>query len=450
VTTEKLNEKTRNFDNTVRSCDPEAVSRLSEEIDRLKEQGFDVSIGWTEDEAYQSPEMIHGIYKYLHKRDRVLAGYRRQITRQSLAGQAINWARSIMPSARSRRAYEIDQQLEPLRDELLFGASETNSQPWHQQRGRALALLTIAAAHDLKVDGEGGGIYETMSGLLDESVLDYQFGENSNLGGMNLAEALVWSEQEFSGRNYRQAKERAARRVRQTREFTRAKTTRKFKDVVQYCTDSLGIRSRKEEMNREVHDYVESRLRDGEDISQMTVMSFGCGTALPLLEVMSRVKNETNGQCPTIILLDQDPLALASAAKLAEKMGLSDNIQLECHRLFSKLGSPLDLGKILKDRQLDISEDSGLREYLPDGVYRKLTKETWQHLKDDGLMITGNMNKNRPQAEFLHGMMGWKPRVIMRRVDKGFRLHKEAGIASEKTRARITRDGVYTLFFSVK
>lgn len=447
---EKVSVRPGNLEPTLYDCDPAALYRLEQEIADLKEQGLDVSVGRTYDRAYKSPEEITRIYSYLHESDGILANYRRGLTRGSLAVRALYLVGAVLPGIRRKIDYEMDRRLEPVRTKRLFGASETDSQPWHQQRGRALALLTIASAHDLRVAGEDGGLYDTMSGPLDMSVIDYRFGdENSNLGGKSLAEALIWSEQQFSGKSFEEARRRTERRLVQTREFLEARTTRKFKDVVQYCTDSLGIRSRKEEMNQEVHDYIKKRLDNGEGVDGMTVMSFGCGTALPMLEVMQQIKEESN-QCPKIILLDQDPLALASAAVLADKMGLSGNIQLECHRLFSRCGSPLDLKKVLGERKIDISEDSGLREYLPDTVYMNLTKETWKHLREGGLMVTGNMNKNRPQAEFLHGMMGWKPKVIMRSIADGFRLHGKAGVDSRNTRARVTRDGVYTLFFSTK
>ena len=65
-------------------------------------------------------------------------------------------------------------------------------------------------------------------------------------------------------------------------------------------------------------------------------------------------------------------------------------------------------------------------------------------------MTTGNMNKNRPQAEFLHGLMGWPIPVQMRNVKDIVSLHQEAGVPMGASRLRITQDGVYTLCFSTK
>lgn len=61
-------------------------------------------------------------------------------------------------------------------------------------------------------------------------------------------------------------------------------------------------------------------------------------------------------------------------------------------------------------------------------------------------MITGNMNVNRPQKEFLHGLMGWVPKVTMRSIKEGFELLQKSGISKESIEATVTASGVYTVF----
>ena len=219
-----------------------------------------------------------------------------------------------------------------------------------------------------------------------------------------------------------------------------------FKDIVQYCTDSLGIRSRKEEVHKEINRHVDA---SGED--SFLMMSVGCGTALPMLEVMHDLK--TKGKTAKMILVDQDPIALAAAAELARQLGLEDSIEIHCNQLFVRDGNKtrmMDLQEVLQGRELDVCEDSGLREYFPDAMYEDLTRQAWSALADGGLMTTGNMNKNRPQADFLHGLMGWPIKVRMRNIRDVTRLHAKAGVPAEKSRLRVTQDGVYTLCFSTK
>ena len=61
-------------------------------------------------------------------------------------------------------------------------------------------------------------------------------------------------------------------------------------------------------------------------------------------------------------------------------------------------------------------------------------------------MITGNMNVNRPQKEFLHGLMGWVPKVRMRSIKEGFKLLQKSGIPKGSIAATVTASGVYTVF----
>ena len=150
------------------------------------------------------------------------------------------------------------------------------------------------------------------------------------------------------------------------------------------------------------------------------------------------------------MLVDQDPVALAVAMRLAQRMGLGDHVEIHCRRLFDQWGGPVALDKVLRGRRIDIDKDSGLREYLPDNIYRSLTRQSWRSLKPDGLMISGDMNAARPQPESLHGMMGWRPSVKMRTIRAGIDLHAAAGVPRRCTRVEGTPEGVYSLFFSYK
>ena len=65
-------------------------------------------------------------------------------------------------------------------------------------------------------------------------------------------------------------------------------------------------------------------------------------------------------------------------------------------------------------------------------------------------MVTGNMNENRPQKEFLHGLMGWLPRVTMRKIKRSFELLIESGVPREAISAEVVPSGVYTIFTAEK
>ena len=425
--------------------DHEANEKLNNEIADLRSEDCRVKIGEKTDSAYNNPDGIKDTYNYLKRGDAELKEIRKNFIHKNLATAAIANVLDKTPFVKTGKwGKKIDSYLEFFRDKLLYGKNQTASRPWHNQRGSALTFLTISEAEGLNVFGKNGeilskGKYPTMSGPLDESVFD------EKINGLPLTEVMV-QDKINNGVDKATAIEEVEKRISEVREFIHAPVTEKFSNVIRHCADSLGIRERVETVNGlSINHLKKVAENENRSIDDMLVMSFGCGTGLATLKMLKKLKNET-GEAPTVILLDQDPLSLAAAQSLAKKWNLEDKIEVHCERLFSKLGKPLSLEGVLGDRKLDIAEDSGLREYLPDGVYKQLTRESLKFLRTGGLMITGNMNVNRPQKEFLHGLMGWVPKVRMRSIKEGFKLLQKSGIPKESIEATVTASGVYTVF----
>lgn len=425
--------------------DHEANEKLNKEIADLRSEGCRVKIGEKTDPAYNNPDGIKDTYNYLKRGDAKLKEIRKNFIHKNLATAAIANVLDKTPFVKMGKwGKKIDLYLEFFRDKLLYGENQTASKPWHNQRGSALTFLTISEAYRLRVSRKKGeilseGKYPTMSGPLDESVFD------EKINGLPLTEIMI-QDKINNGVDKATAIEEVEKKISDVREFIQAPVTEKFSNVIRHCADSLGIRERVETVNGLSIDHLKKVAeKENRSIDDMLVMSFGCGTGLATLKMLKKLKDET-GEAPTVILLDQDPLSLAAAQSLAKKWNLEDKIEVHCERLFSKLGKPLSLEGVLGDRKLDIAEDSGLREYLPDGVYKQLTRESLKFLRTGGLMITGNMNINRPQKEFLHGLMGWVPKVRMRSIKEGFKLLQKSGIPKESIEATVTASGVYTVF----
>ena len=425
--------------------DHEANEKLNNEIADLRSEDCRVKIGEKTDSAYNNPDGIKDTYNYLKRGDAELKEIRKNFIHKNLATAAIANVLDKTPFVKMGKwGKKVDLYLEFFRDKLLYGENQTASKPWHNQRGSALTFLTISEAYRLRVSRKNGeilseGKYPTMSGPLDESVFD------EKINGLPLTEVMI-QDKINSGVDKATTIEEVEKRISEVREFIQAPVTEKFSDVIRHCADSLGIRERVETVNGLSIDHLKKVAeKENRSIDDMLVMSFGCGTGLATLKMLKKLKDET-GEAPTVILLDQDPLSLAAAQSLAKKWNLEDKIEVHCERLFSKLGKPLSLEGVLGGRKLDIAEDSGLREYLPDGVYKQLTRESLKFLRTGGLMITGNMNVNRPQKEFLHGLMGWVPKVRMRSIKEGFKLLQKSGIPKESIEATVTASGVYTVF----
>jgi SAM-dependent methyltransferase len=419
---------------------------LQYEINEIRKAGYEVSVGYTEDMAYERPYNIDAMFDQLDIKGKKYSYLSKEAVRSDLGATSLASDSHLnLQQAHQRR----DDRFEEIRANLLF---DDTKMPWHLQRGSALALQTIVNAHELIAqDGPmaGEGSYSTMSGQLALDINNFTFDDaDGSVAGLGLRDSIMQTRQRFCSESEIDASKKADELLSNLESFIQTPITQDFKDIVAYCYDSLGIRSRKQEVNRAILNHVDQTLEQNPNKDSLLLLSVGCGTAQSILEVASDVREK--GIESRVVLLDQDPISLMAAKNLAGQMGLSDVVEIHCERLFDQKGQPFDMEQILKGRTIDVAEDTGLREYLPDRIYRNLTNVIWDHLASDGIMTTGNMNTNRPQSEFLHGLMGWQPRVIMRNIAKGFKLHEQSGIPKGSTKARVTRDGVYTLFFSYK
>lgn len=430
---------------------------LKAEIENLNKQGYVVNFRpETErtDVAYKKLDSIKGMFDRLSNGGKKYESHYHKLVKPHHIVSAKIISKVQMTPLRKLgmpfrgAASKVYEARTAARQKTLYSPDKM---PWHNQSGQAIALLTIAFAHELKSE-KTKGRYSTMSGLLGKEIFSVVFDDRSYdlLRGKTIKQAVIAARQSFDNKTARQAQDSTEKRIKELREFINQPISEDFKQVVQYCVDSLGIRSRKNKVRELVSLYVDERMKNEPDLKELTIFSVGCGTALPIFEVAKMIKEK--GIYPKIILLDQDPIALAAAQCLAEneEFGLGDSIELHCRRLFSQFGRALDMSPVILGRKIDIVEDTGLREYLPDRIYISLTRALWNSLSSNGIMSTGNMSTHRSQPEFLHGLMGWYPIVRMRSIQKGFALHEASGIPKGSTTAYITPDGVYTLYVSQK
>ena len=283
--------------------DCKANEALREEIINLRREGCRVKIGEKTDPAYNNPDKIHDIYNYLEQGDAKLKEVRKYFIHKNLATAAIANVLDKTPFVKMGKWGEkIDSYLEVFRDKLLYGKDQTDSQPWHNQRGSALTFLTISEAYRLRVSRKKGeilseGKYPTMSGPLDESVFD------EKINGLPLTEVMI-QDKINNGVDKAIAIEEVEKRLSDVREFIQAPVTEKFSNVIRHCADSLGIRERVETVNGLSIDHLKKVAeKENRSIDDMLVMSFGCGTGLATLKMLKKLKDET-GEAPTVILLD--------------------------------------------------------------------------------------------------------------------------------------------------
>ena len=423
---------------------------IEAEVSAMAEDGYQIDFGSSYDQAYENPEAIQRVFDWLKSDGEVFKDLRRTslMNNQAIRDLVTALPTSMLKSGIRKKINSLDADQERIREAILYGRSDVQGMSWHKQNGKALALGTIVDAYDLQTVG-GEGVYENMSGRLTSDILTHTFRENTGwMQGLTLEETLrhTMSSPEFKIIPPEKIDKKITYAMQELHEFVTTPVQAGFRDIVLYCTDSLGIRSRKEEVRAEINRFVEN-----EDQAEFLLMSFGCGTGQPMLEVIQDLQQK--GKVAKLILLDQDPIALAATEQLAGQMGLQKSIEIHCQQLFVGKGAAtriMNIQEVLQGRKLDVGEDTGLREYFPDTLYKDLAAQTWNALRPGGLMTTGNMNRNRPQPEFLHGLMGWPIPVRMRHPKDLARLHQAAGIPRHATRFRVTQEALYCLAFTKK
>lgn len=325
------------------------------------------------------------------------------------------------------------EELEATRQRLLYEPAQGTA--WSAQKGCATALLTLQ---------EAGRGHPNLSATVGPDVLDTVFPD-----GTSLEDLLVTSRTDFFGQSKTDAVDHAKKRMTDLERFITGPLYPRFDEFITYGTDGLGIRSRKQTVTHVVVEFVRRQIAAHTPLVEPAVMvSIGCGTAQPMFEIARDLK--FMGIKPELMLVDQDPIALAFALELARQRGLSDHVEIHCTRLFDRRSRPVDIAKILNGRTPLLIEDTGLREYLPDTMYRTLTSNSWKALAASGLLVSGNMNANRPQAEVLNGLIGWQPKVFVRTLEQAAALHVKAGIELSELQACVTKDGVYTVYVAEK
>lgn len=216
--------------------------RALAEVEELRREGIDVDQGTTEDPAYENPRAIRDTFVRVHKYG---GEYRREVgrLRQLMVRAAALASQAPLKPIRSwgkRRVAAHRALTERVRGRIMYDRPEVQGQPWHQQNGRATALVTIVDALDLATPGSDG-LYDRMSGRLDSSLLTVRFGKRTGwLEGLTLEDAITEAAMRFRGRASDEAVEFAAHELAEVQDFVTTAPQPGFKDIVGYCVDSLG------------------------------------------------------------------------------------------------------------------------------------------------------------------------------------------------------------------
>jgi SAM-dependent methyltransferase len=237
--------------------------------------------------------------------------------------------------------------------------------------------------------------------------------------------------------------------------------------IYQGALDPRGVRTRATLAQHMVAEhFLANADNNGGKRQDLVLAGLACGAAEPDYDLVETVQGY-GFDFKRILLVDQDPMALAAGHSLAEGRGLDKKIAIELHNLLTE-----KLTEYIDAESVDVADLLGLFEYIPNnikiadlfrlagqdvnqipenqrdmGVAAYLLAQVRTVMKPGGVIEFGNMLKDRPQQKFFSNVVKW-PRLQQRTVEEVIEIIQEAGFATDKEhlKIRIPVEGLYAVF----
>lgn len=199
--------------------------------------------------------------------------------------------------------------------------------------------------------------------------------------------------------------------------------------------DAVAIRSRAKVMMETVEPYM-----DRKDSLEWT--SIACGAALPVFEILEKQKNATG----SVRFFDINQEALAHLHKYAKLYDLPESLEYSSHEsniIKDLLVSDKLIDEVGIDSQ-DVVDMMGIFEYFDQKASAKLLSQAYRMVAPGGVLIIGNMLKDRPQMEFNRRGVGW-PNIFPRTLEDIRAILDASGVNSDAVTVRTAQDEVYAV-----
>lgn len=215
-------------------------------------------------------------------------------------------------------------------------------------------------------------------------------------------------------------------------------TTRKWLSL---CTDAVAIRNRSAIMSWKIQNFVKENPNKNKSLNQLSV---ACGTALTPLVTSQFLDIDLH-----LGLVDIDSKAMIATRKIAAEIGFKGTIDFTKRlNIFNtermkKLKQELD-DKNMRPSLLDLM---GIFEYTGENLGVdpvNFLKSNYDILKDDGILIFGQMRDDRPLQDFTMGVIGW-PYVETRSLKEFLQIIYDAEIPIKNTTIFLPDDEVYMI-----
>lgn len=209
------------------------------------------------------------------------------------------------------------------------------------------------------------------------------------------------------------------------------------RDFFRGVADARAVRTRANEAMEIAETHITNNPElDGDNLISA---SLACGAAGPVYNLVQGLE-QRGRRFHKVILVDGDPMALATASSLAKTEGLDAKVELQLRNLLLE-----PLTSYIEPNSVDIVDLLGLFEYLPSDIGIALLQNVKDIVKPGGLIVFGNMLENRPQQKFFSDVVQW-PNLEQRKIVTVLEMIQSAGFNLKKVKVRVPSEGVYGVF----
>ena len=208
-------------------------------------------------------------------------------------------------------------------------------------------------------------------------------------------------------------------------------------DYLRHVVDSYAVRSRAAAALASIErHFFEQQGFMGD---RLVSASLACGAAAPVFDFANSLKKR--GVELDMHLVDWDAMALATATSLATRYEVADQVHIERRDLMRTA-----LTTYIEPHSVDVVDMLGIFEYIPKKMHAAadLLASVKDIVKPGGLIVFGNMLKDRPQQEFFSKV--W-PKLQQRSIAEVLSIIKSAGYDLADVAVDIPEDeGVYAVY----
>jgi len=193
-----------------------------------------------------------------------------------------------------------------------------------------------------------------------------------------------------------------------------------------------GTRERKNEYQKILEVSIYELCREG--CREINILELGSGSGVVSMDVLCNVKN--NGAMVNLVLVDRSKSALEFSEGVAQKYGISENVQFKKY----------NVKKVFEKEQLKyhIAGTHGLLDYFHDEEAVEFFRSLSQVLVPGGRQVASNMatHDDRFARRMMEFFGGWK---LIYRTPEQFRTLLEKSGGFEDIRATLLRMGFHVI-----